>query len=101
MAFNIIAESNAKLDYSKIYDAIYAEDLPFNIFPLPKLGINNGDAIGISVPLKYANEDTWGRLRPVLKKLRSKFGCEVYDLYGGQKLGFFNIKSFKKNLFLK
>lgn len=63
---------------------------------MPGLGINGGDAIGICVPLSNVSELTWTQLRPVLKTLKSKFGCDVYDLYGGQKLGFFNIDTFKK-----
>ena len=68
---------------------------------MPELGISGGDAIGICVPLNNANEETWELLRPVLKTLNSTFSCDVYDLYGGQKLGLFNIDTFKKNLLLK
>ena len=59
---------------------------------------NGGDAIGICIPLKNANEETWTQLKPVLKKLKSDFNCDVYDLYGGQKLGLLNLDSFKNNL---
>ena len=101
MAFNIIAETNKELDFIKLHNEIYSEKINFDFVPMPGFGVNGGDAIGICVPLKNANEFTWTQLKPVLKKLRSKFGCEVYDLYGGQKLGFFNIDTFRKNLLLK
>jgi hypothetical protein len=101
MAFNIIAETDKKLDYEKIHAEIFSDDLNFEFIPMPGFGLSNGDAIGICVPLKNVNELTWTQLKPVLQVLKSKFGCDVYDLYGGQKLGFFNIGSFKKNLFLK
>jgi hypothetical protein len=101
MSFNIVAESSSCLDYYKIHRAVYKVNLPFDFVPMPTLGPNGGDALGICVPLKNANEATWEELSPVLKILRSKFRCEVYDLYGGQKLGYFNIRSFKKNLLLK
>ena len=100
MAFNIMAETSKKLDYAKIHQEIYSEELHFDFVPMPCLGPSGGDALGICVPLKDVNEILWEQLKPILKKLRSKFGCEVYDLYGGQKLGFFNIDTFKKNLFL-
>ncbi|MRG48772.1 hypothetical protein GFS24_26925 [Chitinophaga sp. SYP-B3965] len=98
MAFNIIAETTKRLDYKKIHASIFSSDLDFELVPMPGLGINNGDAIGICIPMNNATESTWEQLKPVLKVLRSKFGCDVYDLYGGQKLGLFNINSFKENL---
>ena len=101
MAFNIIAETNKRLDYEKIHKEVYSDNLSFDFVPLPGLGLNNGNAIGIFIPLNNANEITWTQLKPVLKTLKSKFGCDVYDLYGGQKLGLFNIDSFKQNLLLK
>ena len=97
MAYNLIAESRVKLDFDRIHKALYKADLPFELFPMPKLGLNGGDAIGICVPLKNANEITWRLLKPVLKKLKWRFKCDVHDLYGGQKLGIFNVESFRKN----
>ncbi len=101
MAFNIIAETNKMLDYEKIHKEVYSHNLNFEFVPMPGLGPNNGDAIGICIPLNNANDITWTQLRPVLKILKSKFGCAVYDLYGGQKLRLFNIDSFKQNILLK
>lgn len=101
MAFNIIAETNKNLDFKALHKAIYRDNLPFDFIPMPGLGVNGGDAIGICVPRNNANEGTWELLKPILKTLKSRFGCKVYDLYGGQKLGLFNIDSFKKNLLLK
>lgn len=101
MSFNIIAETNKKLKYNKIHQELYSEDLNFDFVPMPGFGLNGGDAIGICVPLANVNETTWRQLKIVLNALKSKFNCDVYDLYGGQKLGLFNIDSFKKNLFLE
>ncbi len=101
MAFNIIAETNKKLDFDKLHKKLYSANLHFDFIPMPGLGVNGGDAIGICIPLKNANEETWNQLKPVLKKLKSEFNCDVYDLYGGQKLGLFNIETFKNNLIAK
>ncbi len=101
MAFNIIAETDKKLNFDRLHKEVYSEDFNFDFVPMPGLGLNGGDAIGICIPLKNANEETWTQLKPVLKKLKSDFNCDVYDLYGGQKLGLFNIDTFKKNLLLK
>jgi len=101
MAFNIIGESNDKLDFSSMHQAIYQENLPFDFFPMPELGIDGGDAIGICVPLNNADEETWKLLKPILEKLNLTFQCHVYDLYGGQKLGAFNIDTFRRNLLMK
>jgi len=101
MAFNIIAETKHQLDYPKIHQEVYSDNLLFELIPMPKLGVNGGDALGICIPLKNANETTWAQLKPLLKKLKSKFGCQVYDLYGGQKLTLFNIATFRSNLLLK
>ena len=101
MAFNIIAETKKKLDYNKIHKELYSDNLNFDFVPMPGFGINGGDAIGICVPLNNVSDLTWTQLKPVLKGLKSKFDCDVYDLYGGQKLELFNVDSFKHNLFLK
>ena len=101
MSFNIIAETSSRLDFQKIYHAVYKDELPFDFVPMPDLGPEGGDALGICIPLENASEATWNELLPVLNILRTKFRCAVYDLYGGQKLGFFNSKTFKKTLLLK
>ena len=98
MAFNILAETDKKIDFDKLHREVYSENFNFEFVPMPKFGLNGGDAIGICVPLKNVNEETWRQLKTVLKKLKSDFNCDVYDLYGGQKLGFFNINSFRRNL---
>lgn len=98
MAFNIIAETSKGLEYEKIHRELYRNDLSFDLFPMPGAGLNGGDALGICVPLKNANEQTWNQLKTIIKKLRSEFNCDVYDLYGGQKLGLFNSDMFRKNL---
>ena len=98
MAFNIIAETDKIIDFDKLHNKVYAENLKLEFVPMPKLGVNGGDAIGICIPLKNVNDDTWLQLKTILKKLKSEFNCDVYDLYGGQKLGLFNLNTFKKNL---
>jgi hypothetical protein len=98
MAFNIIAETSKRLDYQKIHRELYTHELSFDFFPMPGAGLSGGDALGICVPLKHANEQTWNQLKTIIKKLKSEFNCDVYDLYGGQKLGLFNSDTFKKNL---
>lgn len=100
MAFNIIAETNQKLDFTKIHNEVYRDNLNFDFVPMEGLGVNGGDAIGICVPLKNANDLTWKHLKAVLKKLHREFDCNIYDLYGGQKLEHSNIDSFKDNLML-
>jgi hypothetical protein len=101
MSFNIIAEKPSRLDYYEVHRAVYKDDLFFDFVPMPTLGPNGGDALGICVPLKNANKNTWKQLSPVLEILRTKFGCEVYELYDGQILNDFNSTSFEKNLLLK
>lgn len=101
MAFNIMAESSRKLNYTKIHEKVFKDELPFDFVPMPELGKNGGDALGICVPLKNASGSIWEQLSPILLKLKFQFGCDVYDMYGGQKLGLFNVSTFKKNLLLK
>ncbi|WPV67966.1 hypothetical protein [Chitinophaga sp. LS1] len=101
MSFNIMAESAGPLDFVKIQQAFYAPGLPFELVPMPGLGINGGDALGICVPLKQANDATWKQLKPVLRQLRRKFHCDVYELYDGQKLGCLNSGKIRRNLLLK
>ena len=101
MAFNIIAETTEKLDFVSIHSKVVSKDVGLEFIPMQGLGLRGGDALGISIPAKNANEETWNQLKPILKKLKSEFNCNIYDLYGGQKLGLLNYGSFKKNLLQK
>lgn len=96
-----MAESDRPLDFEKIQQAFYVPGLRFEFVPMPGLGINGGDALGICVPLKQADEATWKQLKPVLRQLRSKFHCDVVELYDGQKLGCWNSGKIRKHLLLK
>jgi len=99
MAFNVIAETWAKLDFNEVHkQCVHPGDLRIELFPMPNLGINGGDAVGICIAFKNANEATWNKLKPILETLRSNFSCDVYDLYGGQKLVSSNFDSFKTNM---
>lgn len=97
MAFNIMAESKKSIDYDKLYIRVFKEHLMIEFIPMPNLGLESGDAIGICVPQKNINENTWQELKTILKILKSEFSLDVYDLYDGQKLGLFNINDFKRN----
>ena len=85
MAFNIIAETNKPLNYELIHSEFFQDTLPFELIPMPGLGKQNGDA-------------TWPLLKTTIEKLHYKYGCDIYDLYGGQKLDETNIITFKQNL---
>lgn len=98
MAFNIMAESKKSIDYNKLCIRVFKEHLMIEFIPMPNLGLDGGDAIGICVPHKNINENTWQELKTILKILKSEFNLDVYDLYGGQKLGLFNINDFRRNL---
>ncbi|HEV3413888.1 MAG TPA: hypothetical protein VG101_15510 [Puia sp.] len=101
MSVNIVAESSSHLDYYDMHDAVYEGELPFDFIPMPNLGVDGGDALGICIPTKNAIESTWLKLLPVLEVLRTKFDCDVYELYGGEQLTDFNRENFRSNLFLK
>ena len=98
MAFNIIAESNKSLNYEQIHKELFQDSLPFELIPMPGLGKQNGDALGICIPINNANFNTWTSLKIVLEKLHSEFSCDIYELYGGQKLDENNILTFRQNL---
>ncbi len=55
MAFNIIGETDKKIDFVKLHNKIYSEGLSLEFVPMPKLGINGGDAIGICIPSKNSD----------------------------------------------
>jgi hypothetical protein len=97
MAFNIIAETLKSLDFDLLHKELYQDNFPFDFIPMEGLGLNNGDALGIAIPLKNANINTWRLLKPVLERLQKDFECDVYDLYGGQKLDSTNISLFRNN----
>jgi hypothetical protein len=98
MAFNILAESSNQLNYDLIHKELFSDNLPFELFPMPGLGKQNGDAVGICVSRTNAHANTWEILKKVIERLKTEFGCDVYDLYGGQKLDDNNVSMFRKNL---
>ena len=96
MALNFVAETSNSLDFTSIHKEIYSENLPFDFIPMRGLGKDNGDAIGICVPIKNANQNTWNKLEPILVKLKNQFACNVYDLYSGQQIDSSTISSIRQ-----
>ncbi|MBP8033681.1 MAG: hypothetical protein KAZ71_03725 [Bacteroidia bacterium] len=65
---------------------------------MPRLGKLGGDALGICITQNNSNANTWPYLKTTVEKLNTEFECDIYDLYGGQKLNDTNILTFKQNL---
>jgi hypothetical protein len=63
------------------------------------MGINGGDALGISVPSKNSGIDAWEELKPVISMLESsQFQFTLYDMYYGAKLDSEMLKKIRENI---
>ena len=81
MAFNLLAIPQAPVDWSEISERYIETDRLFEIFPIA--GTEIGDALGISIPSKFFNEESWGSASTFLARLAESCKLEVYDMYAG------------------
>lgn len=83
MSYNLMCETKDKINWESFNKYIpWFENMEF--IPMPSKGINGGDAIGISVPLKNVGKNTMKALEMIYLIVTGELGCTVYDLYTGQ-----------------
>lgn len=86
MAYNLMLEFSRPADWL----TLEAKTRPFNsqveYFPIPSEGDQQPDALGISVPLRHANESGWQELRAVLAELESMVEFGVVEMYSGRSV---------------
>ncbi len=84
MAFNLLVVLHAPVDWSDISERYVASDRSFELFPITDAEL--GDALGISIPLKYFNAQSWSSAATFLSDLFVSCQVEVYDMYTGHAI---------------
>jgi hypothetical protein len=81
MSYNLIAISKSPFDWATVNQDYQSIDQLFEVFPIT--GLENGDALGISIPTNYFNDKSWKIATKFLTALADSYPLEVYDLYLG------------------
>lgn len=97
MAYNIFAETNKKIDWSELNKRIVFNRL-LEYIPMPGMGVNGGDALGISIPSKNLRNGTWEELKMTIGILNNEFQFDLYDMYYGEKIDSKFMAKLRKNL---
>ncbi len=82
MAYNFWGESSAKISWEKLNQCVQ----PFRLLeyvPMPGMGLDGGDAIGSSIPMKNTGPSAYQEFIQVAALLQKKFGCTLYIMYYG------------------
>lgn len=87
MAYNLMLESSTPMNWTAVHRTTRAFNRMVEYFPIPSGAVGEPDALGVSVPMNYANEAGWAELRAVLAVLMRDHRLDVVDLYSGTRLG--------------
>lgn len=97
MAFNLMCESREKINWNSLNERAQSLKL-IEVVPMPNLSVSNGDALGISVPLKNVGEQAFRELTEFLKYLLENYKFRIYDLYSNKLLTAENIWELRKQI---
>ncbi len=81
MAYNLLAIAQSRFNWPAVNELYQNTDQVFEMFPIPDS--ENGDALGISIPTNYLNEQSWNSASIFLTALADLYPLEVYDMYAG------------------
>ena len=82
MAYNFWVESAAKIDWEQLNKSVQ----PFQLLeyvPMPGMGLNGGDAIGLSINMRNAGPCAYEEFLQVAALLQTEFQCTIYTMYNG------------------
>lgn len=97
MGYNLIAETDKPIKWDEIHSRIMPQKL-IECIPMPYMGYNGGDALGISIPSKNASIKAYNELEILIKILITEYKFSIYDLYSGEKVDNTNLSIIKANL---
>lgn len=97
MAYNIYAETSKKIDWVAINQKLMTYKL-IEYVPMPGLGIEGGDALGISIPSKNLGNTAWEELKNVIGLLHSEYKFNLYDMYYGESIDSQLLSKIKENI---
>jgi hypothetical protein len=98
MAYNLIVESKKHIPWDEVHKDLFKEDMNVELIPMPGQGEENGDALGICIPMDKANEKAWNELSQIITYFLTRQGVQIVDLFQGQVITNSNIDSTKRNI---
>lgn len=99
MAYNIFAEADKKINWEELHQKITPIEL-VEYVPMPNMGIDGGDALGISIPSKNIGELAWEELRAAIEILMDEFHLNLYDMYYGIRIDSKVLIKIRENLII-
>lgn len=97
MSYNIMCESSEKIDWKKL--SSYASKMNFiEVLPMPNMGIDNGDAIGVCVPLSKTGESAWLEMEAFLTYLLEIPQLSIYELYSNKQITASNLHEIRNQI---
>lgn len=97
MAYNIFAETDKQIDWEELNKKVVL-GMSLEYVPMPGMGINGGDALGISIPAKRVNGNTWEELKKAIEILKDNYNFSLYDMYYGKIIDSKMMNKVKENL---
>lgn len=100
MSYNIFAETNKRIDWEELNKRVVLQ-MFIEYIPMPGMGNNGGDALGISIPSRNLRNGTWEELKRAMEILKTEFQFELYDMYLGTKIDSKVMDKIKQNLIIQ
>ena len=97
MSYNIICESTEKINWKEL-NAYVSKMMLLEVLPMPNMGIDGGDAIGICVPLAKTGEKAWRETESLLTSLLQDPSLCIYEMYSGKRITLNNLHELKLQL---
>jgi hypothetical protein len=86
MSYNLIAEAHSQLDWVHLNKELAFSRGLVECFPMPSERRGEADAVGVSLPQRFATSEGWSALSRLITVLVVDFGMSVFDLCSGDEV---------------
>lgn len=97
MSYNILAETDKTINWEQLNERVVRK-MFIEYIPMPGMGVNGGDALGISIPAKNLGYGAWEELKRSIEILKTEFQLNLYDMYYGAEIDSKLMAKIKNNL---
>ncbi len=95
MSYNLFCETNKIIQWEHLNSRVQSFTTAEYV-PMPGMGIDGGDALGISIPLKNTGVKAWKEINEIIKILQTEFNFVIYDMYYGELVELNNMEKIKE-----
>lgn len=97
MAYHLMCESSKKIDWKEM-NTYTSRLTAVEVLPMPGLGVDGGDAIGVCVPLKNVGKKAWREMKALLRTLLKIPQLCIYEMYSGKQITKRNMHELKSQI---